>query len=336
MGYPLRSSRVTVSGICRRRRLLGVTTPGTWQAFIEVWFGDEDASRRYLEALRWPDGFVCPLRARGCMADRRGAVDVPVLWPADLGHGRDDLPSDTHAAQDLVRGDLVRVRGQERDLREGSATDSGVRFLRDGLGVDAQAPPGHGSASTGTCWAASVPSTSSMRPSWLPQPLGRRGRFDIKSEVVIAVERITPKGWVGSGLRRIEARNRKDEIFDFVTDTVAPGSVLYTDRRRPPTWASTATPGSSMNPSRSCTPRAPPIGCSQPCTASRRSSSGIAADRALRPVGHPARLLPRRVHVPVQPAQQPTAASRSNASSTSGEHRPPTTSTTSSPPSVPT
>ena len=33
--------------------------PGTWPAF-QQWFPDEAACVRFLEQLRWPDGFVCP------------------------------------------------------------------------------------------------------------------------------------------------------------------------------------------------------------------------------------------------------------------------------------
>ncbi len=58
---------------------------------------------------------------------------------------------------------------------------------------------------------------------------GDNGRFDNKTEVVIAVERQHPKGLGRVRMRTIDSAQRKLEIFDFATDTIAAGSVLYTD-----------------------------------------------------------------------------------------------------------
>ena len=33
--------------------------PRTWSEFLD-WFADEESCLRFLERLRWPDGFVCP------------------------------------------------------------------------------------------------------------------------------------------------------------------------------------------------------------------------------------------------------------------------------------
>ncbi len=37
----------------------GVDYPRTWAEF-HAWFGDDDGCLRFLEGLRWPEGFVCP------------------------------------------------------------------------------------------------------------------------------------------------------------------------------------------------------------------------------------------------------------------------------------
>jgi transposase-like protein len=37
----------------------GVEYPRTWAEF-HAWFGNDDACLRFLEGLRWPEGFVCP------------------------------------------------------------------------------------------------------------------------------------------------------------------------------------------------------------------------------------------------------------------------------------
>ena len=47
----------------------GVDYPGTWAEFV-TWFPDDEACVAFLEALRWPDGFVCP-RCGGTRAWRR-------------------------------------------------------------------------------------------------------------------------------------------------------------------------------------------------------------------------------------------------------------------------
>ena len=44
----------------RERPQGGVDYPRTWQEFRE-WFPDEDSCVEFLESLRWPDGFACPL-----------------------------------------------------------------------------------------------------------------------------------------------------------------------------------------------------------------------------------------------------------------------------------
>ena len=42
-----------------RRLVAGVDYPTTYRDFVEM-FPGEEACLRYVEALRWPDGFVCP------------------------------------------------------------------------------------------------------------------------------------------------------------------------------------------------------------------------------------------------------------------------------------
>jgi hypothetical protein len=58
--------------------------------------------------------------------------------------------------------------------------------------------------------------------------LGRRNRFENKAEVVIAVERRHPKGLGRVRMRRIDLE-RKNDIYAFATDSINPGTVLWTD-----------------------------------------------------------------------------------------------------------
>lgn len=94
-------------------------------------------------ALAW-GVLLSKLRVRAGVADRPGAVDVRRVRGEDLGDGGHHFPPVAHPVVDVVRGDLVRHLAEERGLRAGSTGCLGVRLLRDGVGVAAQAAPGHG------------------------------------------------------------------------------------------------------------------------------------------------------------------------------------------------
>jgi transposase-like protein len=129
------------------------------------------------------------------------AVDVPGLWPQDIGDRGDDLPSLPVAVADVVRGDVVRVRPEERCLRSRAATRPGPGLVPDSVGVATQAAPGHGA----------------------PRP---------RAAVAIAVELQHPKGLGRVRLARIDSAQRKAEIFDFAKANIAPGTIVYTDGDR--------------------------------------------------------------------------------------------------------
>jgi len=211
------------------RPVVGRDYPGTWQAF-EAWFGDEDACREYLEGLRWPDGFVCPLcrdqdawRIAGGRWMCRSCGRQTSVTAGTIFH-RTRTPLRTwFAAVWFVCADKsgTSAMGLQRVLGFGSYETAWawmhklrramVRPERDRLG--------------GPGVAVELDETFIGGRS----QLGRRGRYETKAEVVIAVERRHPKGLGRVRMRRIDTRNRKDEIFDFVTDTLAPGTILYTD-----------------------------------------------------------------------------------------------------------
>ena len=79
-----------------------------------------------------------------CLANEERALDVYVVSAQDVSDGGHDLPSFTHAVEDLVRGRLVRLLTKERCVSARLAAGARVRFLRDSVGVDAQAAPGDG------------------------------------------------------------------------------------------------------------------------------------------------------------------------------------------------
>lgn len=67
--------------------------------------------------------------------------------------------------------------------------------------------------------------------TFLGGPLpGRSGaRYANKAEVVIAVERLHPKGLGRVRLAHIATEDRKAEILEFIRHNIAHGTILYTD-----------------------------------------------------------------------------------------------------------
>jgi hypothetical protein len=58
--------------------------------------------------------------------------------------------------------------------------------------------------------------------------VGKRGRYENKATVVIAVERRQPKGLGRVRMRQV-SDHRKDEVLAFAQECIAPGSIVYTD-----------------------------------------------------------------------------------------------------------
>lgn len=221
------SSRIV--GSVEETPVAGRDYPATWQAF-EDWFSDEDACRRYLETLRWPDGFVCPLcGARDAWRIAGG------LWMCRPCGRQTSVTAGTifHRTRTPLRTWFAAIWFVCAD-KTGTSAKGLQRVL------------GFGSYETAWAWMHKL-RRAMVRPDrdLLGGPgvaveldetfiggrsqLGRRGRLESKAEVVIAVERRHPKGLGRARMRRIDTHNRKDDVFDFVTDTIAPGSVLYTD-----------------------------------------------------------------------------------------------------------
>ena len=87
---------------------------------------------------------------------------------AHLGHGRHRVRTDTVAADPVVRGRLACVRNEERSERPRAADAARAGQLRDGLGVAAQAPPGHGHPWDGSCCRGRSRSTRPSSAAWIP------------------------------------------------------------------------------------------------------------------------------------------------------------------------
>jgi transposase-like protein len=207
----------------------GVDYPGTWQAF-EQWFPDDESCREFLARLRWGEKFTCPSceghdawrTARGLWMCRHCGRQTSVTAGTIFHRSRYPLRT-WFAAMWFVcaQKNGVSALGVKRVLGLGSYRTAWtwmhklrramVRPDRDRLG--------------GPDVAVEIDQTFVGG-----RTQGTRGpRYVNKSEVVIAVERLYPKGLGRARLRQIDMSNRKDEILDFVRDNVATGSIVYTD-----------------------------------------------------------------------------------------------------------
>ena len=202
--------------------------PGTWQSF-EEWFPDDDACRSYLESLRWPDGFACP------------QCESKEAWRTDLGLW---MCSSCGRQTSVTAGTIFhRTR---KPLKTWFAVIWFVCAQKNGASAKSlQQMFGFGSYETAWTWMHKI-RRAMVRPDrdLLGGPgvaveldetfVGGRSpaeskRFGNKTEVVIAVERLHPKGLGRVRMRQIDSPNRKLEIFDFIDDVIAPGTILYTD-----------------------------------------------------------------------------------------------------------
>lgn len=107
----------------------GVDYPETFQAFRD-WFVDDDACLDYLEQLRWPSGFVCPV----CQAADAWRVAGRMWMCAQCGRKTSvtagtGLPPLAHPDVDVVRGLLAPHLTKDRDLRPRAPVPARLRLL---------------------------------------------------------------------------------------------------------------------------------------------------------------------------------------------------------------
>jgi transposase-like protein len=294
----------------------GVEYPRTWAEF-HAWFGNDDACLRFLEGLRWPEGFVCPHcdgRVGWRSARRRFTCgDCGVQTSVTAGtifHGtRTPLVSWfaamwylTNQKNGVSALGLARVLGTDyktawtwlHKLRRAMVRPD--RDLLDG--------------------PVEVDETYVGGPEQ-----GLHGRQTItKSIVAIAIETR------GKGFGRVRLHQVPDlsaeSLVGFVTVVVAPGGIVRTDA-----WQGyRSLERAGYHHERTSLRR----GRSRPRRHARRAPGGVTVETLA--AGHPPRLgvdraprlLPRRIHVPVQPAQLTSSrAAVLPAGPTSRPNRPP-------------
>jgi transposase-like protein len=212
---------------------VGLDYPGTWQEF-ERWFPTDDACRSYLASLRWPDGFACPAcGARDAWRTRRG------LWMCRNCNRQTSVTAGT-----IFHRSRLPLRTWFAAMWFVCAQKNGVSAL--GL----QRVLGFGSYETAWAWMHKLRRAMVRRDReqlggpgvsvelditfiGAPAGLGKAGpRYFNKTEVAIAVERRHPKGLGRVRLGVLDAGDRKETIYRFVEDAIAPGTILYTDGER--------------------------------------------------------------------------------------------------------
>ncbi len=207
----------------------GVDYPGTWQAF-EAWFPDDGACREYLARLRWPDGFICP----GCGGGEAWLTGRGLWMCRSCGR------------QTSVTAGTIFHRSRY-PLRVWFAAMWFVCSQKNGVSaMGLQRVLGFGSYETAWAWLHKL-RRAMVRPD--RELLGGEGvaveidqtflggqrsprsgpRYANKAEVVIAVERVHPKGLGRIRLARIDTGDRKAELLEFIRHNIAHGTILYTD-----------------------------------------------------------------------------------------------------------
>ncbi|MEX0666942.1 MAG: IS1595 family transposase, partial [Acidimicrobiia bacterium] len=232
MGYRLSSSTlprvVELSGSVPRA---GVDYPGTWQAF-EAWFPDDEACRRYLAGLRWPEGFCCPECGSG------------KAWETDRGLW---MCRKCGRQTSVTAGTIFhRTRYPLRTWFAAAWFVCSQKTGASALGL--QRVLGFGSYETAWTWMHKLrramvrPDRDQLGGSGVTVELdqtfvggrakvGQRARYGNKTEVVIAIELIQPSGFGRVRMRRV-GPDRKADIIDFAQEVIAPGTALSTDGDR--------------------------------------------------------------------------------------------------------
>lgn len=205
----------------------GVGYPATWREFLS-WFPDDSACAAYLERLRWPDGFRCPLCGRGSTSWRTAdgrwscgdcARKVSVTAGTIFHRTRTPLTTWFAAAWYITNQKYgTSARGLEAALGLGcyqtawttlhKLRSAMVRPGRDRLTGEVEVDEtyvggvGHG---------------------------GKRGRgAERKSIVVIAVEVLSPRGFGRVRMRPVPDASG-ESLVPFVRDSVEPGATVLTD-----------------------------------------------------------------------------------------------------------
>ncbi len=203
--------------------------PGTWQAF-EDWFHSEDVCRAFLVGLRWPNGFICPV----CSESDAWETASGRFMCASCGR------------QTSVTAGTIFHRTR-KPLRTWFAVMWFVCAQKNGASArSVEQMFGFGSYETAWAWLHKI-RRAMVRPDrdrlggvgcaveldetfvGARTPMDEGSKYANKARVVIAVERLQPKGLGRVRMRVIDPAHAKTEIEEFVAEVIEPGSIVWTD-----------------------------------------------------------------------------------------------------------
>jgi len=210
--------------------------PRTWDQFLD-WFPDEEACRRYLEGIRWRDGFVCSScgeigeafhGSRGRWICRHCRHQCSVTAGTIFDKTRTSLRNWLAAVWYIVNQKQgVNALGLQRVLGLGSYQTAWAMLHRLRR---AMIRPGrerlHGVVEVDECFIGRSP-PNSTRDSKKKQKLTEQRKAK-RSIVMIAVEIKQPKGFGRIRLQRVTNKSEK-AVLPFVFDVIEPGSLVRTD-----------------------------------------------------------------------------------------------------------
>lgn len=209
----------------------GEDYPRTWTQF-EEWFATEDDCLRYIERLRWRDGFECPRcgyrhepyrGSRSRLICRSCHLQCTATSRTIFDKTRTPLKVWLAAAWYITsQKSGMSALGLQRVLGLGSYQTAWTmlhRFRR------AMVRPGR------ECLKGTVEIDQSYlairERRETPRGMGQKRRTT-KALIVIAVEILEPKGFGRIRLRRIEEETALD-VLPFIEEVVEPGSAVRTD-----------------------------------------------------------------------------------------------------------
>jgi hypothetical protein len=191
---------------------------------LEQRFSDEAKCRDYLFALRWPQGFVCPVCGAGGLAIRRD------LWRCvQCGRETSILAGTIFQDSKLPLAVWFRAMWQVASQKNGVSALGLQRVL--GLG------------NYKTAWAMLHKLRRAMvRPGrdclsgvvevdeayWGAEESGVRGRQSVRKALIIAAAQADGKGIGRIRLRHIPDTNRAT-LHGFISDSIEPGSTVVSD-----------------------------------------------------------------------------------------------------------
>jgi transposase-like protein/predicted RNA-binding Zn-ribbon protein involved in translation (DUF1610 family) len=206
----------------------GIDYPRTFQEFRE-WFPDDEACVDHLEALRWPNGFVCP----GCGSGEGWRISQRRMWMcASCG-----LKTSVTAGTIFHRS--------HTPLSTWFAAAWFVTSTKNGTSALAlQQQLGFGSYETAWAWLHKL-RRAMVRPdrdrlSGIVEvdetfvggvSVGNPGAGSEKVPVQVAVERIGPRR-LGRVRFAVASRPGSVELVEFACSTIEPGSTIRTDGAR--------------------------------------------------------------------------------------------------------